>query len=561
MNNAQISEKIKRLAALLALLEENPFKIRAFEKAARIVKEHPEEMGILIDEDRLKHVKGIGETLAQHILYYAKSGSFAYEREIEAALPPGLPDLLEIPGLGVKKVHVLWKQHQIDNIDQLKQACLSNELSSWKGFGAKLEQQLLKGIAFKALHVKDFHLNVALQAAKIWKKKLRAIPSLKRFELTGQLRRGDTLIQSVDFLVEIDPTTLKSELISTLNLNPTGADPLLVMDTSGLPINLWLSDAHEFQTRQLILTAGSAYLNKIESSLDDLNLRQEQGRKIDFGGSAETEAEVCDQLGIQWIVPELRDAFDHFPAESTLIRPSDIKGVIHAHSSWSDGRNSLQELVEGAQRLGYQYLGISEHSQAAYYANGLQPERVRAQWERIDELNEQYPDFHIFKGIEADILSDGRLDYEENILAGFDFVIASIHSHFHLNQEQQTDRIVRALQSPFTTMLGHPTGRMLLGREGYCPNLPAIIDAAVEFEKIIEINSTPKRLDLDWKYLKNAREKGLKVSINPDAHGVEGMNSIPLGVTMARKGGLSPQDVINTMGVNEMARFLESRRS
>jgi len=274
-----------------------------------------------------------------------------------------------------------------------------------------------------------------------------------------------------------------------------------------------------------------------------------------------SEQSVCESIGIQWIEPELRDVFDHFPTDHKLIEPECVGGVFHAHSTWSDGRNTLEEMVLATRALGYEYLGISEHSQAAYYANGLEVDRVKAQWELIDRLNEELSDFHIFKGIEADILKDGRLDYSEKLLAGFDFVIASIHSHFHLDSNQQTERIIRALQSPFTTMLGHPTGRMLLLRDGYAPDLGAIIEVAGENGKIIEINSTPKRLDLDWRYLKLAKSQGVKISINPDAHSIEGLKTIPLGVMMARKGGLTITDVVNTLGLEAVKEDLAQRRS
>ncbi len=561
MNNSQISERIKRLAAMMTLLDENPHKIRTFEKAARIVKDHPEEMGILIDEGRLKAVKGIGDSLAHIILYYAKSGGPGLERELEARLPVGLPDLLNLKGLGLRKIQTLWKDHQVSNIKMLKDACEANTLANWKGFGPKLEQQLLDAIEFKARHVSDFQFNLALDVSQIWLEKLTQLPSVNQVELTGKLRRGDALIQSVDFVIEADLGQLKSDLQQIQNGENATDDLLTVIDNTGLPINLWVARNSDFQLRQLILTGGSSYLGKIESAFEANNLSHNQGRSDDLNATGLSEAALCDQLHIQWIEPELRDTFDSFPADRTLIQALDIKGVMHAHSTWSDGKNTLEQMAEAAQQLGYQYLGISDHSQAAHYANGLKPDRVKAQWQQIDELNEQYPDFHIFKGIEADILADGRLDYSEDLLAGFDFVIASIHSHFHLSPVQQTDRIIRALQSPFTTMLGHPTGRMLLTREGYNPDLLAIIDAAAEFDKIIELNTTPKRLDLDWRYLATAREQGVPISINPDAHNLKGLETIPLGVTMARKAGLGSSDVINTASVSEMTAYLERRKS
>jgi len=561
MNNSQISARIKRLAAMMTLLGENQYKVRAFDKAADIIDLHPEEMGVLIDEDRLKAVPGIGDSLAHAILYYAKSGGPSIEKELEARLPSGLPDLLTLKGLGLRKVQTLWKDHQISNLSDLERACNSGELSQWKGFGPKLEQKLLEAIAFKAKHTRDFHLDMATQIATKWREKLSDLSDIDKIELTGQLRRGNELIQSVDFVVIPKTENLHNSLQEKFQLELTGTDPLIITDPSGMPINLWLCSTDDFPARQLILTGGKTYLEKIDTVLTKKNLSIEQDRIVGFQGSETSEVDLCRSLGLQWIEPPLRDSFDCFPKGQGLVQDKDIRGILHAHSTWSDGRNSLEEMVVGAQKLGYQYLGISDHSQAAYYANGLKPDRVKAQWNQIDELNESYPDIHIFKGIEADILSDGSLDYDDELLAGFDFVIASIHSHFHLDSTIQTDRIIRALQSPFTTILGHPTGRMLLAREGYAPDLPAIIEAASEYDKIIEINTTPKRLDLDWRYLKQAKASGVRVSINPDAHSLSGLETIPLGVIIAQKGGLSPEDVINTSGVSAFNSFLQKQKS
>ena len=547
MNNQQISNGIKRLAAMMKLLDENPFKIRAFEKAARIVERHPEEMGILIDEDRLKHLDGIGDTLARIILYYAKSGGPTEERELIARLPQGLPDLLELSGLGIKKVQILWQDLEITTVDLLHQACMLGKLSNVKGFGPKLEQKLLESMEFRKRHIQDYHLDLALSVAESWSRKLEALDCIHRIEVTGQLRRRNTLIQSVDFLMEASSTQVAEQLMGQFDLVPRSQNPIIFEDVSGLPIHLWASDSSEFGYHQLKLTAGETFQKKLEAIPARANTQ------------AMSERELCQSLGIQWIEPELRDAFDEFPKDRNLVEPGDVKGVFHAHSTWSDGQNSLEEMVLEARNLGYNYLGISDHSQAAYYANGLKPDRVRNQWHDIDELNARYPDFHIFKGIEADILKDGRLDYDEELLRGFDFVIASIHSHFHLDPVTQTDRIIRALQCPFTTMLGHPTGRMLLAREGYNPDLNAIIEAASEYEKIIEINTTPKRLDLDWEYLIQARELGVKISINPDAHSVKGLKTIPLGVMMARKAGLTAADIVNTLNLKGMQNFLQAR--
>ncbi len=561
MNNSQIGARIKRLAALMSLLDENVHKIRTFTKAAQTIEKYPEEMGVLIDEDRLTLVPGIGDNLAHIILYYAKSGGPAIEKELEARLPKGLPELLTIKGLGTQKVKTLWQDYGVNNLSDLEHVCLSHELSTWQGFGSKLEQNLLQAISFYTKNIKDFLLDQATKVAAIWQARLSELVEIESIALTGQLRRSNELIRSVDFIVQADMEELRQALSGKLQLRVTETDPLKLIDPSGLPIHLWVCHQHEFAVRQLVLTGGDIYLEKLDEVLAGKQLVRKAGRIPGISTSDPDEKELCQQIGIQWIEPSLRDRFNAFPDHQPLIHDSDIQGVLHVHSTWSDGRNSLEQMVTKARELGYRYLGISDHSQAAYYANGLKPDRVQTQWKQIDELNEKYADIHIFKGIEADILSDGALDYDDTILAGFDFVIASIHSHFHLDSTAQTDRIIRALQSPYTTILGHPTGRMLLSREGYKPDIRAIIDAAAEYGKVIEINTTPKRLDLDWRYLGYAKERGVKVSINPDAHSLSGLETIPYGVLIAQKGGLSPDDVLNTLDANAFQSFIRKQRS
>ena len=560
MNNSQISIRIKRLAQMMSLLEENSFKIRSFEKAARIVSDHAEDMGVLVDEDRLKDVPGIGKTLAYVIMYYAKAGTVGLEQELEAQLPEGLPDLLDLPGLGMKKVQLLWQKFDITNIEALKQACEANTLAEMKGYGPKLQSKLLEAITFRAKHARDFYLDIALSVAQNWMEKLTPLRSISQIELTGKLRRGSELIQSVELLVEADTSELISELNDQFGCGLSASNPLVIKDKSGLPIQIWTCKSETFAVEQLIRTGGEVYAEQLQSLYGtDLESAIQTLAGVKLSANA-TENDLCGSIGIQWIEPELRDTYTRFPENIELLKQSDIKGVFHAHSTWSDGRNTLEELAEATRNLGYECLGISEHSQAAYYANGLKPDRVKSQWEVIDQLNSEYSEFHIFKGIEADILKDGSLDYDDELLAGFDFVIASIHSHFHLDPVQQTDRIVRALQSPFTTILGHPTGRMLMARPGYNPDLTTIIDAAAENDKLIEINTTPKRLDLDWRHLKYAKEKGVKISIDPDAHSIKGLNSISLGVRMARKGGYAAEEVLNTMNVDELKKYLHARR-
>lgn len=554
MNNDQLSQKIKLLANLQSLLGENPFKVRAFERAAHLIKSHPEEMSVLIDEDRLKDLKGIGDGLANVILHYTKSGSCRLEKDLCLQLPEGIEQLFALKGLGIKKIQQLWNEHQITNLEILKSACQENRLAEMKGFGAAIQQKLIEQIEFREEHARYFHLDTALGVADRWQKQLSQSKAIQKLERTGEIRRQQELIRQIDFVLEVEKHLLRSEL-EDLNINyAERQEGFSLEDSSHMPVQLHLSPNGSFYLDQLRLTGGDSYSEALNSRIDSVDA------VISGSSGWENEQQVCQALDIQWLEPELRDHFNKPPQIENLIEFNEICGVLHAHSQWSDGKNTLKEMALATRDLGYEYLGITEHSQAAYYANGLEVDRVKAQWNRIDELNEEIEDFHIFKGIEADILPDGSLDYDEEILAGFDFVIASIHSHFHLDPVNQTDRLIRALMSPFTTMIGHPTGRMLLAREGYKPDLHAVIDAAAGTGKIIELNCTPKRLDLDWRYLPEAKAKGVKISINPDAHFVKSLETIPLGVSMARKGGLEKEDVLNTLSRMDLAKYFRNQR-
>ena len=552
MDNLQLSSRVKRLAVMMQLLGENPYKIRAFEKAADMIAAHPEQMGVLIDEDRLRQIKGIGESLEKVILHYTKSGMSSLELDLEKRLPPGLPELLDLPGLGREKVSILWKKYGITTTESLRDACATGALNSYAGFGEKHATKILEALDFKDKHRADFLLSTALEVASVWMTRFTDSFPNHRFELTGTLRRIDKLAQTVDILTNLPLSNLTGQFTEAEIKNEGEGAFIQLPDPSGLTVRIWSVEDQGFGLGQLIHTGGEVYLPLVKKAIE---------RKHLYTPSETNEAELCQELGLTWVEPEMRDLFTSPPIESdTLITANDIRGVFHAHSTWSDGSHSLEEMAGAVADAGYQYFGISEHSQAAYYANGLQPERVKAQWARIDELNEKYPGLHLFKGIEADILKDGRLDYDEDLLAGFDFVIASIHSHFHLDSRTQTERLIRALQSPFTTMLGHPTGRMLLAREGYAPDMTAVIDAAAEYGKIIEINTTPKRLDLDWRHLPYAKEQGVRISINPDAHRMTAIQTIPLGVMIARKAGLTTRDVINTRGVDDVKTCFEETR-
>lgn len=561
MNNQEIIEQIKLYASILELEGENVFKIRSYHTAVR----HIEVLESNLSEMTLKEIEGlqgIGKAIASKIDDAKVNGTFRQLKEKLETVPSGVIEMLSIDGLGVKKVRQLWKDLGIENIDQLLQACENNQIAETKGFGAKTQENIKQSLLYKkAVSDKLRWANAevfALQMADYLKKE-----SLE-FEIVGEIRRQTNLVNQIDIIVKTDNLDEAFEGLDKCNFVEKDEKATGLFTWRGkfkensLKVNINFAKAEQFYSEVFIQTASIEHLNYTPENLNKTLLQVAQKSSFD------SEKAIYDKANLPYIAPELREGLHEFAlAEKNqipdLLELSDIKGILHAHSTYSDGKNTLEDMALACQKLGYEYLGITDHSKSAFYANGLQEYHIEEQHKEIDQLNAKLQNFRIFKGIESDILADGSLDYEDSILKKFDFIIASIHSSLKMDEEKATKRLIKAIENPYTTMLGHPTGRILLRRKGYDINYEKVIEACAKNHVLIEINASPYRLDLDWKWVKVAIDKGVMLSINPDAHNIKGIEDVRYGINVARKGFLTKKGTLNTLKLDDIELFFKER--
>ena len=516
MTNEAIAEVFSRLAFLWDLQGENPFKIRAFQKAEEIISELPERAEALLAKGELTKVPGIGKGSLAVIQELVETGRVQELEELLEKFPASIFELRDVRGLGPKKIKSLYTELGISGVAELEYACQENRLVDLKGFGEKTQAGILKSIADIKFNRGKVLLPVALHEASEVEAHLAKLKGVKAVHRVGALGRIAEVYEELDFLLETD----SAQAIDTAKLG------------SSLRINIHTPKKNEsLQAAKFRLTGSPKFLEKFH-----------------------------DEKYYQLPPELLDDAFDPSLAKASLIEERDIRGVFHAHSTASDGANSLEEMVQGCIARGLEYLGISDHSKSAFYARGLEEARIEEQRKEIARLREKYPDFTIFHGIESDILADGSLDYPDKVLAKFDFVIASVHGGMRMSEEQMTKRLVKALENPYTTWIGHLTGRLLLGRSAYAFDWSALVRAAEKTGAGFELNANPYRLDVDWRHLPELRKKKIPVGIFPDAHSIGGFDDLQYGVLMARKGGMTAKDVSNTMNAKEMAKWLSNRK-
>jgi DNA polymerase (family 10) len=570
MQNKSIPTVLKEIAMLLEVKGENPFKARAYYNAANILS-GVTDLDDLIRQKRLREIKGIGEALSKKIEEYSLTGKMEYLEDLTKEVPESLLELMEIPNLGPKRIKVLYDELGVRSIGELEYACKENRLVNLVGFGMKTQEKVMKGIEFLKRHKGEFLFGDIYPEAERIKKRLVSVVAPEWVEVCGSIRRRKEIVRDMDILAAADNHEKVTAFFVSM---PEVDEVLLTGDTktsvrlvSGIEADLRVVRQEEFPCALMYFTGSKEHNVRLRA------IAKKKGWKLNEYGlfqddrmlPCHSEEEVYKALGLAWVPPELREDLGEVEAAEedrlpVILTVDDIKGVFHVHTDFSDGMDSLEKMAEEAQRLGYLYVGISDHSKSAYYAGGLKPETVRRQWEMIDAINERNRSFHIFKGIESDIQPDGSLDYDEEILRGFDFVIASIHSGFTMKKDDMEKRIIRAMENPYTTMLGHPTGRLLLSRDGYQCDMVKLIDAAAGNRVIMELNASPYRLDIDWRYLKYAKDKGVMISINPDAHGAAGLREVFYGVGIARKGWQERKDVLNTQGVNDIKDTLKRLR-
>jgi DNA polymerase (family X) len=572
METARIAQIIDEMGTLLEIKGENPFRCRAYHTAAQSLAHLPADLREMIGDGSLKAVPGIGETMYSKIVQLATTGQLASYDELRRDMPQGLVALLRIPGLGPKKIKALHDELKIDSLADLRAAGESGKIAVMKGFGEKTQANILAGISFVEKSSERILQSTARRLVAPIIEQLKSHRDVIRIEVCGSLRRRaetigdlDVLISSGNVAAVLDTFVKLPQVATVLAHGPTKASVRLAdgvqcdlrgVEDSQFPFALHYftgSKAHNIAMRKRAIARGL--------SLNEYALAGEKGSV-----PCKTEADVFKALGLVEIPPELREDSGEIEAALAeklpdLIEFGDLTGTFHCHTDWSDGSDTLAEMAQAARDRGMVYLGIADHSRSAAYARGLSIERVREQWEAIDLLNRSFGGkFHVFKGTECDILPDGLLDYPDELLEGFDYVVASIHSNFGLSRDAMTRRLVRAASNPLVTMLGHPTGRLLLARDGYDVDLDAVIEAAAAAGTMIEINANPHRLDLDGEHCRRARQKGVTIVINPDAHSTAGLDDLEYGVTVARRGWLTKADVWNTLPLQQMMRGVEKSR-
>ncbi len=550
MTNYEIADHFSLLSKLMDIHGENSFKSKSYSIAAFNIEKLPREV-MEMDDAELYSMKGIGESTGKKIREIQNTGRFTALDQIIAATPAGVMEMLHIKGIGPKKIAQIWKEMGIETLGELEYACNENRLVSYKGFGAKTQEGVLQSIQYYQSNL-GFHLwaDVEQPAQAVLSNLQQTFPA-NLFAITGDVRRQSNTVEYIDYVTDLSKDKLSAQFATNESIVlQEDTEGNLVVRMPGQPsVRFFITSKEQFYHTLFNTTAGTDFLSAFNASYtlpEILNSEEEifTANNIAYIPAAQRESVAVLQSAASNTMPE-------------LIQASDIKGIIHSHSTWSDGMYTIQEMAKAAIDKGFEYLVISDHSQAAYYANGLTPERIAAQHQEVDALNEKLAPFKIFKSIEADILSDGNLDYNPQVLNTFDLVIASVHSNLKMTQEKAMERVLAAVRNPFTTILGHPTGRLLLSREGYPLDHKVIIDECAANNVVIEINAHPRRLDLDWRWIEYAIEKGVLLSIDPDAHSVEGYRDVYYGVMAAQKGGLTAKQNLSSYTLSAFEAFIE----
>ncbi|HET8859036.1 MAG TPA: DNA polymerase/3'-5' exonuclease PolX [Marivirga sp.] len=542
---------------------ENDFKIKSYQSAINSLERFNKSLATL-STDELQKIEGVGKSLAQAISDINQHGSFELFDELSAKTPEGIFEMMQLSGFGPKKIKIIWEKLQIENLDDLLIACKNNKIAALKGFGDKTQAKLEEAVEFKLSWRGYLHYREASQLAEQIVKELKSIEGVKEVSVTADIRRKMEVIKPLEILVASENKAKIIQYVSKneyFELDKKNSGPLslkFLYKPLKAEINLNFTSKEQFINDLFKTTAHPKHLNaelKNGSSFGNM-LKEKQFN---------SEEDIYKAAEFPFIAPELREGLWELDwakenAIPKLVEMSDLKGILHNHSTYSDGKNSLEEMAHYCTELGYDYLGISDHSKTASYANGLQEFRVQKQHEEIDILNKKLAPFKIFKGIESDILNDGSLDYADDVLKSFDFVVASIHSPLSMDEKTATNRLLNAIANPFTTILGHPTGRLLLQRKGYPINHKAVIDACAEYGVVIEINAHPWRLDLDWRYVRYALDKGIQISINPDAHETNGYHDMYYGLSVGRKAGLTAKETFNAKSIEEISQYFSDRK-
>jgi len=572
-----IADLLTEISRMLELKGENPFKIRAYTNAARAVEMFSGDLREEAEAGRLAKIDGIGKAIAEKLTELITTGRMNYYAELKEEFPPDIFGLFELPGLGAKKIRVLMDELKITSITSLERACKKGKVADLDGFGAKTEQKILDAIANHRKNLGKYLLGDAARWSRLLLDFLKDHPDVVQAEACGSCRRRKEVVKDLDFVVAtrdpkavteafvghelVEKTVLSGETKTSVQLKTGIQADLRLVAPEAFPFAVQYftgSKEHNVAIRGLARERGWT-LNEYRLGVD------EKASKAEAIPEIEDEAGIYRALDLDYIPPELRENGGEIEAAEKgelprLIDWENLRGIFHNHTTESDGRNSLEEMVEGARELGFEYYGVADHSKSSFQANGLKEDRLLAQVEAIRKLNGKLDDIEILAGTECDILKDGSLDFPDEILRQLDYVVASVHASFTLPEKEMTERLIRAMENPYITMIGHLTGRLLLSREPYAVDIPAILEAAARTGTWIELNANPKRLDLDWRWWRKAAEMGVRCVINPDAHAVEGLKDVWFGVAMARKGWLRREDVVNCLPLSDVREAMSAKR-
>lgn len=555
MDNYQIADSFSLLSKLMDIHGENSFKSKSYASAAFSIEKLSVQI-TSIPTEKISSLPNIGSSTAQKIIEILNTGKLLALEEIINKTPPGIIEMLKIKGIGPKKINTIWKEMEIETVGELLYACKENRLKIYKGFGEKTQQNVIDSIEFYFKNKGSFlYAQVQLIAEDITSFLKKIFPS-NRVELTGAFKRQLEIINELEYIIDLNANEIKSVFDNTEGFSIIQEDDsyILLSTSIGIHLKLYTSDNASFIENNIRYASSEAFwslLSNKRKTIPSLNYQNEQ--------------EYFESLKIPYIPAFLRESsinFDQLYAEklSNVIQSNEIKGLIHSHSNWSDGNNTIEEMALACIAKGMEYMVISDHSKSAFYAQGLSVEKIKAQHQYIDELNDKLYPFKIFKSIESDILNDGSLDYSDSVLSTFDLVIASVHSNLKMSEEKAMARLMNAISNPYTTILGHMTGRLLLSRPGYPVNHKAIIDACAANNVTIELNAHPSRLDIDWRHIEYALERNVLISINPDAHQIEGIDDIKYGVSVAQKAMVTSANNLSSFSLSAFEEYLKKVR-
>ena len=573
MDKRRAAAVLQEVAALLELKGANPFKVRAFTNGARSILALEEDLETLVREKRLSKIPGIGKGLERDLTELVTTGSLQAHEELRASMPVGLAGLLRVPGLGPKKVRVLWEELSIGDLDALEVACRTGRLRDLEGFGAKTEQKILEGLDYARKFEGRVLWSVGQRVGSVIREELERHPRVARVAVAGSVRRRVETVHDVDVLVSVEEEHREEVMTAftsgtwAARIEGRGPTKSSVITVDGVQVDLRAVSKAEFPFALHHFTGSKEHNTKLRGMAKARGLKMSEWGM--FRGEellpARDETEVFALLDLPYIAPEIRENQGEIEAAMAgtlprLVEKESIRGVLHAHTTASDGKATLREMAEGAKARGFEFLGIADHSPSAFYANGLDAARLYAQAAEIRALNAEHPGIAILHGVESDIRDDGCLDFDDDVLATLDFVVASIHSRFGMTKETMTERILTAIRHPAVAVLGHLTGRRLLQREGYEVDVERILEEAGRLGVAVEINGNPQRLDLDWRHLRHAVSLGVTLSIGPDAHSVASLDDTWIGLGIARKGWLEPENLLNCRSVEDVLSFCRRRR-